>query len=372
MKTKIITAFAGGIILGVLIWGGFTQLAMPDRAVPPPRTGALPVASTLDVPVLDQDGRPLTFYADLVRGKTVAIDFIYTSCPTFCQPLSANFGQVREDLATRIGTDIELISISLDPETDTPARLKTFSAQFNRGPGWTFVTGARPDIARLVYRLGQPLSDPADHSPLVLIHNDRVGGWSHIDGTDPAAVRDALVAAAGPAPTAESASNADAAQAARRYMQNPLLRTQDDKPVHFFDDLLRGKTVMINFMLTNCQNTCPTVTANLAQVQKLLGDRVGRSINMVSLSVDPGRDQPEQLREFAANFGAGPGWYFLTGEPPEIEPLLRRLAAYTTDPIDHNTVLILGNVETGEWTKMFAMSEPSDIAHALLALQSPR
>jgi cytochrome oxidase Cu insertion factor (SCO1/SenC/PrrC family) len=323
-----------------------------------------PAAAIPDVPVLDQNGRHLNFYSDLVRGRTVAIDFVFTSCSTFCPVLTANFRTVQEQIDARVGKDVELISISLDPVTDTPARLKEFSAQFEPGPGWTFVTGALPDIARLLDKLGQPLGNPDDHTPLVLIHNDRVGGWTRVDGDDPKVIRDALLDAAGPAP------KAGAADAARTYMQNPLLLTQDGKPVHFFDDLLRGKIVLINFMLTTCEDTCPMVTANLAQVQRLLGDKVGSSINMISLSVDPKHDGPAQMKAFADNFGARPGWYFLTGAPPEIEPLLHRLAAYTTDPLDHSTVVIIGNVETGVWTKAFGMADPAAIARAALALQS--
>ena len=335
---------------------------MQHQATPPPNLQ--PAAVVPDVPVLDQDGKHLHFYSDLVRGRTVAIDLIYTSCPTFCPMLTANFRTVQQELGARIGKDIELISISIDPVNDTPAKLREFSAQFEPGPGWTFVTGARPDIAKLLDKLGQPLGNPDDHTPLVLIHNDRVGGWTHVDGNDPKAVRDALVDAAGPA------ARADATEAARNYMQNPLLLTQDGQTVHFFDDLLAGKIVLINFMLTNCQDTCPMVTANLARVQSLLGDKVGRSINMISLTVEPQRDQPAELKKFAGNFNVRPGWYFLTGAPPEIDPLLHRLAGYTTDPLDHSTALILGNVETGAWTKMFGMAEPAAIARAVLALQS--
>jgi protein SCO1/2 len=325
-----------------------------------------PAAMIPDVPVLDQHGKRLNFYSDLVRGRTVAIDFIYTSCTTFCPMLTANFRMVQDQLSARIGKDVELISISIDPVTDTPAKLKEFSAQFDPGPGWTFVTGALPDIARLLDKLGQPMGKPDEHTPLVLIHNDKAGGWTHVDGNDPKIVQDALIAAAGPA------AKADATDAARAYMQNPLLLTQDGQPVHFFDDLLRGKIVLINFILTTCKDTCPMVTANLAQVQSLLGDKVGRSINMISLSVDPQHDHPAELKAFADNFGVKPGWYFLTGAPPEIDPLLRRLAGYTTDPLDHSTVVIIGNVETGVWTKTFGMAQPAAIARAVLALQSTK
>lgn len=367
------------------------DMHMHHEAKPQPMSQAArpPAATVPDVAVVDQDGRRLNFYSDLVRGRTVAIDFIYTSCTTICPMLTAHFRMVQQELAARVGKDVALISISIDPVTDTPAKLKAFAAPFEPGPGWTFVTGARPDIAKLLDKLGQPFGNPADHAPVVLVRNDKVGGWTNVDGNDPAAIREALIGAAGPgakvdSPKADatkpdtikpdatktSTTKVDATDAALAYMRNPLLRTQDDKPVHFFDDLLRGKVVLINFILTTCKDTCPMVTANLSKVQELLGDKVGRSINMISLSVDPQRDQPAELKKFADNFNVGPGWYFLTGAQPEIEPLLRRLAAYTTDPLDHSTVLVIGNVETGNWTKIFGMSEPAAIARAVLALQS--
>jgi protein SCO1 len=324
-------------------------------------------ATMPDVPVLDQNGKRLRFYSDLVRGRTVAINFIYTSCTTLCPMLTANFRQVQEDLGARIGRDVELISITVDPVTDIPAKLRAFAAQFDAGPGWAFVTGAKPNIDRLLERLGQLPGKPDEHTPLVMIRNDRIGGWTHVDGNDPAAIREALIAAAGPAP----ATAIDAAGSARAYMQNPQLLTQDNKPVRFFDDLLRGKIVLINFILTNCPDACPMVTANLARVQELLGDKVGRSINMISLSVDPKRDQPAELKGFADNFGVKPGWYFLTGAPSEIDPLLRRLGGYTAEPLDHSTALIIGNVEAGVWTKIFGLAAPNEIARAVLAMQSP-
>ena len=232
---------------------------MHPQAMPPPVPQ--PATTVQEIPVLDQNGNRLNFYSDLVRGRTVAINFIYTACSTFCPMLTANFRKVQEELGARIGKDLALISISIDPVDDTPEKLRAFGAQFEPRPGWTFVTGAEPDIARLLDKLGQPIGEPADHYPLVLVHNDTVGGWTHVDGNDPNAIRDALVDAAGPA------AKSDATDAARSYMQNPLLLTQDDKPVHFFDDLLRGKIVLINFMRTNCPDICPMATANLARVQ---------------------------------------------------------------------------------------------------------
>jgi cytochrome oxidase Cu insertion factor (SCO1/SenC/PrrC family) len=320
-----------------------------------------------DITVVDQNGVPRQFFADLLGGRTVAIDFFYTTCTRFCRPLSANLTEVQQKLAGRMGKDIALVSVSIDPVNDTPARLKAFAAQFDAGSGWTFVTGARPDIARLLGRLGQTLGDPDDHMPLVLVHRDGTDRWTHLDGYDPDAIAGALAAAAGPAESA-------AEKTAQAYLGNPLLVSQTGRKLRLFDDLLDGRLVLINFMLAGCHAVCPPETANLERVQDLLGDRLGRSVVMLSLTVDPEHDGPEELKRFADNFGVRDGWYFLTGNPEEVQALTRRLGGYTTDPADHSSLLIAANVAAGNWLKLAAMDDPARIVHQVLSLEetSPR
>jgi cytochrome oxidase Cu insertion factor (SCO1/SenC/PrrC family) len=84
--------------------------------------------------------------------------------------------------------------------------------------------------------------------------------------------------------------------------------------VHFFDDLIKDKMVMINFIYTSCPDVCPLETARLREGQKILGDRVGKGVFMYSITVDPQRDTPEVFRKYAKKFDAGPGGLFLTGE----------------------------------------------------------
>lgn len=135
-----------------------------------------------DVELLDQDGRTIHFYTDLVKGKTVAINFIFTTCTTICPPLGATFARVRKDLGERAGRDVQLISVSVDPATDTPERLKAWGAKFHAAEGWTFVTGAKPEIDKLLLALGAATASPADHSPTILIGNDAAGQWTRTYG----------------------------------------------------------------------------------------------------------------------------------------------------------------------------------------------
>jgi cytochrome oxidase Cu insertion factor (SCO1/SenC/PrrC family) len=141
-----------------------------------------------DVTVYDQDGRKLNFLTDIVKGRTVAINFIFTTCTTICPPLAATFRRVQQEMGERVGADVRLISISVDPVIDTPERLKAFGAKFKAGPGWTFVTGNKFEINLLLKALGAAVVDKNDHSPMVLVGNDSAGYWTRTYGLAPASV----------------------------------------------------------------------------------------------------------------------------------------------------------------------------------------
>jgi len=135
-----------------------------------------------EVEVLDQDGNALHFYSDLIKGKTVAINFIFTTCTTICPPLAATFARVQKEMGDKVGKDVHFISISVDPLTDTPERLKAWGAKFKAGPGWTFVTGNKEQIDNLLYALGVSVSRREDHSPTVIVGNDLKGIWTRTYG----------------------------------------------------------------------------------------------------------------------------------------------------------------------------------------------
>ncbi|HWW74484.1 MAG TPA: SCO family protein [Pyrinomonadaceae bacterium] len=135
-----------------------------------------------DVELLDQDGRKVRFYTDLVKGKTVAVQFIFTTCTTICPPLGATFARVQKDLGERAGRDVQLISVSVDPATDTPERLKAWGEKFKAGPGWTLVTGAKPQVDELLRALGAASASPSEHTPTVLVGNDAARQWTRAYG----------------------------------------------------------------------------------------------------------------------------------------------------------------------------------------------
>jgi protein SCO1/2 len=162
-----------------------------------------------------------------------------------------------------------------------------------------------------------------------------------------------------------------AATAADAPLPNVLLRTQDNRPVRFYDDLVKGRVVVISFMFTSCRNICPLTSANLLKVQKELGDHVGRDVFLYSLTLDPAHDTPAVLRQYARKIGAGPGWTFLTGNAADLELLRRKLGLYELDPkvdadrTQHGAVIVYGNDAAGRWSSLPALGNAARIAAAV-------
>ena len=135
------------------------------------------------------------------------------------------------------------------------------------------------------------------------------------------------------------------------YFPNLPVVTQDGKTLKFYDDVIKDKIVLISFIYTNCPDICPLTTARIAQVEDQLGDMVGRDIFFVSMTVDPERDTPERLKEFATAFDVGPGWLFLTGKPEDIRVINSKLGDRSRKLSDHRNEIVLGNDRTGEWAR---------------------
>jgi protein SCO1/2 len=167
-----------------------------------------------DVELLDQDGRKVRFYTDLVKGKVVAVNFIFTTCTTICPPLGATFARLQRELGARAGADVQLISVSVDPATDTPERLKAWGAKFHAAEGWTLVTGPKPQVDELLRALGAATASPSDHTPTVLIGNDAVGQWTRAYGLARPAVLVGLIddAAAGRLDPANDSTSKESAR----------------------------------------------------------------------------------------------------------------------------------------------------------------
>ena len=154
---------------------------------------------------------------------------------------------------------------------------------------------------------------------------------------------------------------------AERSFPNVVLTTHEGKKVRFYDDLLKDKIVLINFMYVKCEGICPGTTANLVKVQKLLGDRMGKDIFIYSITLKPEEDTPQTLNRYARAYKVGPGWQFLTGDPKDMELLRRKLGFIDRDPArdadksNHIGMLRWGNEPLTLWAGCPGMLAPDKI-----------
>ena len=173
-----------------------------------------------------------------------------------------------------------------------------------------------------------------------------------------------LYLAAGPTPAA-----ADNARWGANYFPNVTLTTQDGVKVHFYDDVIKGKSVVIDLIYTTCVDACPLETARLVQVQKMLGDRVGKDIFFYSISIDPSHDSPKVLKEYARKYHVGPGWTFLTGKKSDIDLISKKLGLYSEpDPNDrdgHTPSVLIGNEPSGQWMRNGATDNARFLANMI-------
>jgi protein SCO1/2 len=159
-------------------------------------------------------------------------------------------------------------------------------------------------------------------------------------------------------------------RALREHFPNVPLVTQDKKTVRFYDDLIKDKVLIIQFMFTNCEQFCPMITPNLVRVQKELQERAANGVTMISITVDPTHDTPGVLKEYASKFHVRPGWQFLTGQKSDIDRIRRGLGVYDSDDkkIEHMNVLTIGKESTGQWLAIEGLAKPDDIVQTVLSL----
>jgi protein SCO1 len=157
-----------------------------------------------------------------------------------------------------------------------------------------------------------------------------------------------------------------------RYFPNFEITTHEGKKVRFYDDLIKDKIVVINFMYAKCEGICVPITKNLKRVQNLLGKRVGRDIFMYSITLKPEEDTPDKLKHFMDMHRIKPGWTFLTGKPDEINTLRRKLgfsdskAKLDKDLTNHIGMIRYGNEARQWWAMCPGQANPPWIVESIL------
>lgn len=148
---------------------------------------------------------------------------------------------------------------------------------------------------------------------------------------------------------------------ARQYFTDVELVNQHGEAMRLYSDLIRDKIVLINSMYTDCPSLCPLMSKKIETIQEHVGERMGEEVHLISITVDPETDTVAKMRKFAETFHAGEGWYFLTGEPENVEFALKKLGQFVEDPESHQGIIIMGNTHTGLWKKAFGLADEQEL-----------
>jgi protein SCO1/2 len=144
-----------------------------------------------------------------------------------------------------------------------------------------------------------------------------------------------------------------------------VLRDQEGRPVHFYSDLIKDKIVVLSFFYTSCTSSCPMQGKIFSELQALLGERLGKSVFLISVTTDPVRDQPRQLKIWATRYKVKPGWTLVTGNEAEMNKLLVQFIGNKAGGGMHLPVTFIGNDRKGIWTGASGVFAPEDLLKAV-------
>lgn len=141
--------------------------------------------STYDIPsvtLVTQDGAKVNLKKYLASDKPVMVDFVFTTCTTICPVLSACFSNIQRKLGPE-AANVRLVSISIDPDNDTPRKMKEYLSRYDVKPGWDFLTGSKDDIRKVTAAFNAIVDDKMSHLSLIFLWSPAEGKWIRLDGT---------------------------------------------------------------------------------------------------------------------------------------------------------------------------------------------
>ena len=185
-------ATATVLLLASLILAGSTRVAQAQTGAKGPQAaqptatpdGEISAAHTYftDVELLNQNGEKMRLYTDLLKGKVIVINFFFATCQGNCLPMKYNLQKVSAALGPRLGKEVYIMSISVDPTLDTPQKLKEYANTLNAPPGWFFLTGEKANVDFVLRKLGQYVDNKESHTSIFIIGNERTGLWKKANG----------------------------------------------------------------------------------------------------------------------------------------------------------------------------------------------
>ncbi|MDF9778122.1 SCO family protein [Pseudomonas baetica] len=170
----------------------------------------------------------------------------------------------------------------------------------------------------------------------------------------------------------DMAAKKASAEIVRIKFADVTLLDENGKVVSLEKDLVSNKIVVMGFIYTSCTTVCPVVSSIMGKVQKQLGARVGTEVQLVSISIDPQRDDPQRLNDYARTFRQGPGWSWLTGSPLSVDATLKGLGAYSSGLENYSPLILVGDGNSRFWTRYYGLTEPTELARAVERLRGER
>lgn len=161
-------------------------------------------------------------------------------------------------------------------------------------------------------------------------------------------------------------------QSTRVALKDTALVDQTGRDVALLSGAIGDRIAIVDFVYTNCTSVCPVNSALLAKVQEQLGARVGKDVSLLSITVDPVRDTPTRLKEYASRYGSGQGWLWLTGTKPRIDEALKAFDAYTPNFVEHPALIMVGDAKSGQWLRFVGFPDPKQITDAVQQLMQAR
>jgi len=338
----------------------------------------------LNKTLLDQEGKSVQFKTDIIDNNIVVMNFVYTTCTTQCPLNSQILSHVQKNLSSQEQEQVRLVSLSIDPGTDTPKRLKDYAEKIGAGPRWAWLTGHSPEVNELLDALGVYTPDFKNHPSVILVGDSKTGNWTRFYGIpDPdqliekvrelAALRSSALSSWKPeirtvAVTQTVAVDQDAK--ARAYFTDLPVVTHNGQEKRFYSDMLKDKVVLINLFFGKCENSCPMVHTKLSKLQGILREYMGKQIFFISITIDPEPDTPEALKKYSKNFNPLEGWSFVTGKPEDIRTITRKLGQVHDDIKGHSPFLMVGDVKRARWKKIMPNITNKDLANFLRNLAS--
>ncbi len=311
-----------------------------------------------NVELVNQNGEHVKFY-DLIKGKVVALNFIFTSCKTICPPMGVNFSKLKKRMEKSVkNNELVMLTVSIDPLTDTPERLKAWSKKFGDGEGWTLLTGKSKNINTLLKKLEVYNALKNEHAPIILLGKEGAGNWVRTNGLADVKVLANTLETFLPKKISAVIPKVNRDE---NYFTNVVLKNHLGENKRLYKDLMKGKVIIINPFFSECTGVCPVMSSNLKKVQEHLGDQLGKNVNILSLTVDYKNDTEKVLNEYAKKYDAKDGWHFLTGDKVNIELALKKLGKYVGNREGHDAIFLVGNLKTKLWKKVNGLANINDI-----------